>query len=259
MKATETVEFFIFEADGARSVSLECSVEAAGEIFLEKSETIAALRLGVSSWSSGNHRAEVCLSDFDDDWIDGVGYDHVNLSRYLTDKSSYWAAKEAFDGSEHPRRKICDAIFRHSRDLLSRLFSLCDVVATDNGVKLNPFVLRKINEAPLHADVAKIDATEWEFSRQLHRQYAWNICLSAPDSGGETVIFRNNRQCRDASFTASSKVASTRITPREMTLLVFSSENYHMVERSQGAASRIMLGGFCASEQPPSNRLIFWA
>ncbi|MFF8595286.1 proline hydroxylase [Streptomyces sp. NPDC015220] len=140
-------------------------------------------------------------------------------------------------------------------------------VGRRGGRELGDGVAREPNQGFLvHFDDALREYTGDLLDEPLIAQFAFNLYLAVPDSGGETVLWRHRWQPEDeahrlpASYGYDEAVVrgaeSLEITPRVGEALLIDPRYFHAVRPSRGAR-RIALG--FAVGLAASGRLLTWA
>ncbi|MFI5799300.1 proline hydroxylase [Streptomyces sp. NPDC051677] len=125
-------------------------------------------------------------------------------------------------------------------------------VGRRNGRELAPGVAREPNNGfQVHFDEALREFREDLLDAPLVAQFAFNLYLSVPDSGGETVLWRHRWHPADEAHrlpgsygyaeTVVAGAESVEITPTVGEALLLDPRNFHAVRPSSGAR-RIALG-----------------
>ncbi len=139
------------------------------------------------------------------------------------------------------------------------------LAAEPDGATYFAGLIRLINEALVHCDWAPHDAERWAIG-SITGQIAWNVYLSLPAEGGETVVY-------DAPWTEDAELyksrenygyapklvdgsRSVRITPRRGELVLFNSRNMHAVAPASGG-HRITISSFIG--RTAEGGLVLWS
>ena len=172
-----------------------------------------------------------------------------NYFRFKNNGSEYFhRAKQdihIFNNQIIPNMNILKRLFV----IANTLFRLEAVLADHQGQDMMPFTIRDLPEAAPHRDWLKGEVSDLSFLSDIQDQWAWNIYLTQPISGGETCIY--NEQDPSNLIANTAKVSCL---PKLGNLLFFRSTNVHEVKATEG--DRYTLSGFCG---PTSNgKLLFW-
>ncbi|NJR70171.1 MAG: hypothetical protein HC771_17170 [Synechococcales cyanobacterium CRU_2_2] len=126
-------------------------------------------------------------------------------------------------------------------------------------------LIRKIeNGTQLHVDYAPTEQPGWEVS-QITSQLAWNLYLQTPGNGsGKTYVYDRQCQPQDQEYKLDSygyseevieDAVSTHFEPVVGDVFIFNTQNYHLVEPSQGHRMTFT----SAMGLLPSQEVIFWS
>lgn len=127
-------------------------------------------------------------------------------------------------------------------------------MATNNGQELFAGMVREINGgAHVHYDDVVREFPLGAFDTEVVAQLAFNLYLSMPESGGETVVWRRRWEPADERHrngygyerSLVESCQSITVRPRVGDVLVFDPRNYHAVEPGNGAR-RIAVAFFIA-------------
>ncbi|GAA1162869.1 hypothetical protein F4556_000449 [Kitasatospora gansuensis] len=179
----------------------------------------------------------------------GVGVsDHRQDGRLV---ESYWAA---LDG--HRRQWSGLGLpfdpFGLCRDALGRDWPNPVVIGRSGGRELGAGVAREPNQGfQVHFDDAVREFTGDLLDAPLVAQFAFNLYLSVPERGGETVVWRHRWQPSDETYRLPNSygyapevvdgVESFELKPTVGEALLFDPRNFHAVRPSQDER-RIALG-----------------
>ncbi|MFG2130717.1 proline hydroxylase [Streptomyces sp. NPDC048751] len=179
----------------------------------------------------------------------GVGVSDHRLSGAIAD--SYWPAAEASRAAWRGLGLPYDP-FALCREALGTDWPGGVSVGRSGGRELAPGVAREPNHGfQVHFDEALREFHEDLLDAPLVAQFAFNLYLSVPDTGGETVIWRHRWHPADETHRlpqsygyAESVVAdaeSVEVRPAVGEALLLDPRNFHAVRPSTGAR-RIALG-----------------
>ncbi|WP_081237122.1 2OG-Fe(II) oxygenase [Streptomyces viridosporus] len=179
----------------------------------------------------------------------GVGVsDHRSGGRVA---DSYWpaldAAREAWRDLSLPFDPLAEA-----RQAIGSDWPGAVGVGRHKGREMGAGVVREAPQGFLvHYDDAEREFTEDLLGSPLVAQLAFNLYLSVPETGGETVVWRRRWHPRDESFRPPGSYGYTdgvvqdaefiELKPTVGEGLLFDSRNYHAVRPSAGDR-RIALG-----------------
>lgn len=172
-----------------------------------------------------------------------------NFFRFKDDHDEYFRRVDIF--STIFENKIIRHVdfFSRVREAISRIFALNNSMAEHHGKRMMNFTVRALPETPIHRDWIPTEKTGLSFSPRITDQFAWNIYLKLPDSGGQTRIFRT----QDPALAAVKGSVFTEAMPSVGDLIVFRSTQAHAVMPSSG--DRLTLSGFFATTP---EKLLFW-
>lgn len=136
-------------------------------------------------------------------------------------------------------------------DLLSRYLKSPVFIANQNGCLYSYVIARELNHSVLlHADFAQAIPSYWSISNVV-AQYAWNVYLTDPGQGGETIIYNKPWQPKDDEFSTKNTYGYDhavvkgaefiKFKPRSGMLMFFNSRNFHEVAAC--TQPRLTLGG----------------
>ncbi|MGW4276478.1 2OG-Fe(II)-dependent halogenase WelO5 family protein [Streptomyces seoulensis] len=193
----------------------------------------------------------------------------VGVSDHMADggvRDSYWKALEGHHAAWRGLGLSFDP-FLACRDRLGEHWPGGVAVGRRDGRELGDGVAREPNQGFLvHFDDALREYTTDLLDEPLIGQFAFNLYLAVPDSGGETVLWRHRWQPEDeahrlpASYGYDEAVVrgaeSLEIAPRAGEALLIDPRYFHAVRPSRGAR-RIALG--FAVGLGASGRLLTWA
>lgn len=119
---------------------------------------------------------------------------------------------------------------------------------TKSSLRYCPCVVRDLAiEVLPHADFGPYDGEGWEVAK-VTQQIAWNLYLTSPSEGGDTLIFdqvwENHVQADNNSYGIQDfdRPVKHRFSIKPGRLVLFNSRNFHKVLKSSEA--RIAIGGF---------------
>jgi L-gamma-glutamyl-L-propargylglycine hydroxylase len=179
----------------------------------------------------------------------GVGVSDHRQNGVVAD--SYWAALDtsrlAWLGLGLP-----DDPFRLCRDLLGTHWPNRVGVGCRDGRELGAGVAREPNQGfVVHFDDAAREFSGNLLDANLVAQFAFNLYLSVPQSGGETVVWRHRWDPADEAFriphsygytnAVVGQAESFELKPSVGLALLFNPRNFHAVRPSQDSR-RIALG-----------------
>lgn len=193
--------------------------------------------------SYGERRVQPAVMRF------GVGVSDHRVDGRVTE--SYWPALEAAQESWRFLRLPFDPMAR-ARQAIGENWPKGVTIGRHRGRALGAGVLR---EAPqgfrVHYDDAEREFEEALLGSPLVAQLAFNLYLSVPSTGGETVIWRKRWHPEDEKFRPPQSYGYTEDVVRQAERLeirpavgdgfLFDSRNYHAVRASSGSR-RIALG-----------------
>lgn len=124
-----------------------------------------------------------------------------------------------------------------------------------------PVVVRDLSEVVLpHADYGPYDGKGWAIE-QVTKQIAWNLYLTDPGEGGETVVFDyvwdNELDMDENSYGIENldKPVKTQFFVKPARLVLFNCRNFHTVLKS--SSPRIAIGGLLG--QTTNGEYLAWA
>lgn len=179
----------------------------------------------------------------------GVGVSDHRPDGKLLD--SYWVALDASRAAWTALRLPFDP-FELCRDALGAHWPGTVEVGRHGGRELGPGVAREPNQGfVVHFDDALREFRESLLDVNLVAQFAFNLYLSVPETGGETVVWRHRWEPPDEAFRLpysygySDKVVgaaeSFELKPAIGQALLFNPRNFHAV-RPSNDSRRIALG-----------------
>ncbi|WP_405593780.1 proline hydroxylase [Streptomyces sp. NBC_01410] len=163
----------------------------------------------------------------------------------------YWSAVEAARRAWQRLGLPYDP-FEECREALSADWPGAVAVGRRGGREMAPGVAREPNYGfRVHFDDALREFEGDLLDATLVAQFAFNLYLSVPETGGETVIWRHRWHPRDETFRlpqsygyaegAVGDAESVEIKPRVAEALLLDPRNFHAVRAGRGAR-RIALG-----------------
>ncbi|MEW2622444.1 proline hydroxylase [Streptomyces sp. NPDC048106] len=178
----------------------------------------------------------------------------------------YWAALEGHRRAWRDLGLSFDP-FAACRQALGAHWPGGVAVGRRGGRELGDGVAREPNQGFLvHFDDASREYTEDLLDVPLIGQFAFNLYLSVPPSGGETVLWRHRWQPEDEAYRLPASYGydeavvrgaeSLEITPRVGEALLIDPRFFHAVRPSRGAR-RVALG--FAVGLASSGQLVTWA
>lgn len=133
-------------------------------------------------------------------------------------------------------------------------------VISKDGKDYFPLTVRDLKDEVLpHADFGPFDGPDWVINK-IVKQIAWNIYLTDPKQGGETVVYdyvwENNEAVDADSYGIKNldKSIKTKFSVAPGRLVLFNSRNFHEVKPS--SAPRIAIGGLIG--QTADGELFAW-
>jgi len=133
------------------------------------------------------------------------------------------------------------------------------IIAKDNR-EYFPLTVRNLKDRVLpHADFGPFDGPDWAINKVV-KQIAWNIYLTDPGQGGETLVYdylwENNEAVDEDSYGIKelNKPIKTKFSVAPGRLVLFNSRNFHEVKPS--SSSRIAMGGLMG--QLENGEIVAW-
>lgn len=115
------------------------------------------------------------------------------------------------------------------------------------SLRYSPVVVRDLSSGVLaHADFAPYDGPDWQI-KTVMEQIAWNVYLTDPGEGGETIIYEHQWSDEDTlddhsyGIETFNKPEKSRFSVCSGRLALFNSLNFHSV--NQSTCPRIAVGG----------------
>jgi hypothetical protein len=148
---------------------------------------------------------------------------------------------------------------------LSQQLQMPVSIAEQDGKQFHTVLARELNHsAMLHADFAPfIPNSHWVISK-IMAEYAWNIYLTDPGSGGECVVYNKPWQQEDDRYIIKNTYGydhavvadreQVKVKPTPGKLVIFNSRNFHEVLKSQ--RPRLSIGGHIGLL--PEQKCIAW-
>lgn len=171
-----------------------------------------------------------------------------NFFRFKSDHSEYFRRARIFEKVFEERILTLVNFFPRVQEVASKTFSLPPAVAEHNERRMMNFTVRALPEAPIHRDWMPGENCGLSFASRLSDQFAWNIYLKTPRSGGQTRIYKEQDTAQAARGGEYVDVA-----PRVGDLIIFRSTQAHSVLPSDG--ERLTLSGFFGITP---EKLLFW-
>lgn len=171
-----------------------------------------------------------------------------NFFRFKADHGEYFRRARIFEKVFDERILTLVNFFPRVQQVASKTFSLPSGVAEHQGRRMMNFTVRVLPEAPIHRDWMPGENSGLSFAPQLSEQFAWNIYLRTPKSGGQTRIYTE----RDPAL-AGRDGEHVEVGPRVGDLIIFRSTQAHSVLPSDG--ERLTLSGFFGITP---EKLLFW-
>jgi hypothetical protein len=179
----------------------------------------------------------------------GVGVSDYRRDGLVTD--SYWNAVEAERRNWEALGLTVDP-FEICREVLGQDWPNDVVIGKRDGRELGPGVAREPNQGFIvHFDDASREFSGNLLDVNLIAQFAFNLYLSAPEVGGETVVWRHFWHPADETFRLPSSYGyadevvgdaeSFEVKPIAGQALLFNQRYFHAVRPSH-EARRIALG-----------------
>ena len=171
-----------------------------------------------------------------------------NFFRFKADQGEYFRRTQIFEEIFDERILALVNFFPRVQEVASKMFSLGHGVAEHQGRRMMKFTVRVLPEAPIHRDWMPGENSGLSFASQIREQFAWNIYLKTPKSGGQTRIYKE----QDLAL-AGKESEYFEIAPRVGDLIIFRTTQAHSVLPSDG--ERLTLSGFFGTT---SEKLLFW-
>ncbi|MGJ7525471.1 2OG-Fe(II) oxygenase [Variovorax sp. GB1P17] len=171
-----------------------------------------------------------------------------NFFRFKSDHGEYFRRTRIFEEMFDQRILSLVNFFPRVQEVASKMFSLGHEVAEHQGRRMMNFTVRVLPEAPIHCDWMPGENTGLSFAPQIKDQFAWNIYLKTPKSGGQTRIYTE----KDPAL-ASKESEHFEVAPRVGDLIIFRTTQAHEVLPSDG--ERLTLSGFFGITP---EKLLFW-
>lgn len=171
-----------------------------------------------------------------------------NFFRFKSDHGEYFRRARIFEKVFEERILALVNFFPRVQEVASKMFSLGHAVAEHQGRNMMNFTVRMLPEAPIHRDWMPGENTGLSFAPQISEQFAWNIYLKTPKSGGQTRIYKE----RDPVL-AGKGSDYFEVAPRVGDLIIFRTTQAHSVMPSDG--ERLTLSGFFGTTP---EKLLFW-
>jgi hypothetical protein len=126
-------------------------------------------------------------------------------------------------------------------------FNVTVKFAANQNSNYCPLVVRDLSEEVLpHADYGPFDGKDWVIDK-VEKQIAWNIYLTHPGTGGDTIVYDyvwdNDTTVDDSSYGIENldKPIKVRFSVKPSRVVLFNSRNFHTVLKS--SKPRIAIGG----------------
>ncbi|SCX72950.1 2OG-Fe(II) oxygenase [Variovorax sp. EL159] len=171
-----------------------------------------------------------------------------NFFRFKSDQDEYFRRTRIFEEIFDQRILGLVNFFPRVQEVASKMFSLGHGVAEHQGSRMMNFTVRVLPEAPIHRDWMPGEDTGLSFAPQIKEQFAWNIYLKTPKSGGQTRIYKEQDPALVGEESEHFEVA-----PRVGDLIIFRTTQAHEVLPSDG--DRLTLSGFFGTTP---EKLLFW-
>lgn len=171
-----------------------------------------------------------------------------NYFRFKANPGEYFRRVGIFENIFDERILGLVNFFPRVQEVASKMFSLGSTVAEHQGARMMKFTVRALPEAPIHRDWMPGENTGLSFAPQIREQFAWNIYLKTPKSGGQTRIYNEQDPALAGKGSEYFEVA-----PQVGDLIIFRTTHAHEVLPSDG--ERLTLSGFFGSTP---EKLLFW-
>ena len=171
-----------------------------------------------------------------------------NFFRFKSDHGEYFRRTRIFEEIFDQHILGLVNFFPRVQEVASKMFSLGPGVAEHEGRRMMNFTVRVLPEAPIHRDWMPGEDSGLSFAPQIKEQFAWNIYLKTPKSGGQTRIYKEQDPARVGKESEHFEVA-----PRVGDLIIFRTTYAHEVLPSDG--ERLTLSGFFGTTP---EKLLFW-
>ncbi len=178
----------------------------------------------------------------------------------------YWQAVEEAQRAWSSLQCELD-IFKRCRELIGRSWPHGIELGRRGDRMFGPGIIREINLGlQVHFDDAAVEHASELFEAKLISQFAFNLYLLVPASGGELVIWPHTLQPGDEEYLIPGgygfkeevvePVQPIVIPPRAGEAILFDPRNFHTV-RPAGVGRRVSLGFSVALLD--TGRLVVWA
>lgn len=171
-----------------------------------------------------------------------------NFFRFKSDHGEYFRRARIFEKVFEERILTLVNFFPRVQEVASKAFSLGHEVAQHQDRRMMNFTVRALPEAPIHRDWMPGENTGLSFASRISDQFAWNIYLKTPKSGGQARIYKE----QDTALVARGS-EYVDVAPRVGDLIIFRSTQAHSVLPSDG--ERLTLSGFFGITP---EKLLFW-
>ena len=192
---------------------------------------------------------------------------HLFLSQYMvkafnTTEDQYLELSKNYLAVWKKITDICgfDPYFLFANHLKSS-FQVDIQIATKKSIPYCPLVVRDLSEVVLpHADYGPFDGRGWAIE-QVTKQLAWNLYLTHPGEGGDTIVYDyawdNEFDIDENSYGIENlnKPIKTRFSAEPAKLVLFNCRNFHTVLKS--SSPRIAIGGLLG--QTTNGQYMAWA
>jgi hypothetical protein len=194
---------------------------------------------------------------------------HIFDTHYLYEHKSVEEYAQSVVESEATYKMLCSqAGFSPVAKLLQSVQENWDApvrIASEEKTKYFPCIARELNHSVLlHADFAPFISGSWSI-QNIVSEFAWNIYLTEPESGGECVVYNrpweledNKQIVKDTYGYAACVVEGAEkliVKPKAGELVIFNSRNFHEVKSA--SSRRLSLGGHLGLKS--NDEIISWS
>ncbi|HEV2614144.1 MAG TPA: hypothetical protein VGV92_05495 [Gammaproteobacteria bacterium] len=151
-------------------------------------------------------------------------------------------------------------VFELFKQYLKKTYNADVVLASKSGKDYFPLTIRDLKDEVLpHADFGPFDGETWAINKVV-KQIAWNIYLTDPGQGGETIVYdylwENNEAVDAESYGIKNlnKPIRTKFSVVPGRLVMFNSRNFHEVRPS--SQRRIGIDGLLG--QTADGKILAW-
>lgn len=194
----------------------------------------------------------------------GVSINDHRVDGLIAD--TYWAEVDAAR-REWSRLGVHPDPFEVCRRLIGDVWPFGVELGRCGDAAFSPGIIREINSGlQVHFDDANLEHTTDLFDVRLVNQFAFNLYLTVPPSGGELVIWRHRRQESDEAYLIPGSygygeavvagIEPTVIRPQVGEVILFDPRNFHTV-RPAKRGRRVSIGFSVGLAE--TGKLVVWA